>query len=359
MKNTFSIAAAGLLTLALPALTASAQQQGRALAEQTLRREYGNGVKYNIYEDRVVNGVHVYTAAVDDRVGEANATYTEYGDAVDTGRAARVEDLPQPVAELIHGVFTSPPQLVNTISSHRYYANLDINGRMYVIDFDATGKILDMGLVSEQEQGVDTQQAPGAQPRQGKQKAKAKKDSLQTRLEEARQQLAGNAAAPRTVERNQPAQQRKEARREQNAAPNANEEQQIRQQFAKIFTSDKIEEIVPDPDTPGYYLIKSRNANGESFVNLNAAGEIPQYRVAISRGELPRPVQNALATMFRPDALRFFQRGEDHVYRVNEIANNQRVDMWIRGDGEVVAINEPLMPNQAIPAGSKTTPNRR
>jgi hypothetical protein len=151
------IVALSLALIGIMALPGSAQQQqGRAAVEQAIRRDYGNGVKFVIYEDREVNGIHVFTAAVEDKNGQANASYTATGDALDLGHAARVEDLPQPVAELVRGVFASTPQLVNVIKSRRYYANLNISGRSYVIEFDASGKILDMGLLSEEEQGVNT-----------------------------------------------------------------------------------------------------------------------------------------------------------------------------------------------------------
>ena len=117
--------------------------------------------------------------------------------------------------------------------------------------------------------------------------------------------------------------------------------------------------FTPNTDTPGYYFIRSRNRIGEGFVIMNAAGDVPQYRVGVARNELPQTVQSALATLFHADKFTSFQRGEDRIYRVNEMAGQQRVDMWIRSDGEVVTVNEPTMPTpQAVPAAGHNGPRK-
>lgn len=317
-----------------------ASDPGRAAAEQALHNAYGNTAKIRIYEERNVNGVRVFTAAVDDRNGEANATVTGNGDLLDVGRAEPAAALPPAVAELVQQLFQSPPQMVNMISSRRYYARFNIGNRPYTVDMDTTGKILDIEWVGEEEAG-----AANAKP------TRQKKNALNEAIRDARLNLAGNSAEQKSVERKTPAKERR--------AANPNEEQQVRERFAKTFNQDQLQSIEPDPDTPGYYFIRSRNRVGEGFAIMNAAGDVPQYRVGVPRNELPQTVQSALATLFHADKFTSFQRGEDRIYRVNEMAGPQRVDMWIRSDGEVITVNEPIMPGaQAIPAAGHTGPRR-
>lgn len=331
-----AVLAMGTLGAIATAAPPPANDPGRATAEQALHNAYGNTAKIAIYEERNVNGVRVFTAAVDDRNGQANASVTANGDLLDFGRAEPASALPAPVAELVGQLFQSPPQMVNVITSRRYYARFNIGNRPYTVDLDTTGKILDIEWIGEEEAG-----AANAKPTKGR------KNGLSEAVRDARLNLAGNAAEEKSVERKTPAKERR--------AANPNEEKQVREQFAKYFNQEQLQSIEPDPDTPGYYFVRSHGRTGEGFAIMNAAGDVPQYRVGVARNELPQPVQSALANLFHADRFESFQRGEDRMYRVNEMAGQQRVDMWIRSDGEVITVNEPTMPGaQAVPAAAHT-----
>jgi hypothetical protein len=314
-----TIASSTALTFAAPPVP-----QGRAAAEQALRNAYGNNAKFRIYEENNINGITVYTAAVDANGGEANATVTANGDLLDVGMPRRAADVPPAVSQLAQGIFASPPQLVNEITSNRFTARLKVEDATYAVDFDATGRILD---ISE----LVAPTTPGGQALPARRKNRSLR---QQAVDNARLQIAGDQAEQRTTNR------KSQARKA--AAPNPNEEQQVRQQFTRIFNQDKIQTTEPDPDAPGFYRVTSTNPVGPGYAIINASGEVPEFRVGIPRSELPAPVQQSLATLFRQNQLVAFERGSERIYRVNEVAANQRVDMWVRSDGDVVAVNEPV-----------------
>ncbi len=252
-------------------------QESRAQAERALEGYYGKGAKIQITKEYQSNNVLCYDATVLINGTTADAAVTASGALITAGLPVPTSAMTaaaQQTAEL----FKSPPQTVIQEETYGFFVSVaGADKRHFVIEYDATGHITDI-------------QSP-------------------EQVHEA--DMAGQRAGVAT-------------------------NHQVVEETVRRFQHDKIDVDSVTAMQGGYFRVGFKNPKGRGMAVINAANDVPEWRVPAERKELPEAVQESIDRDLRGDKVININRGATRVYKMAEtVGSHENLTLIVRADGSV------------------------
>jgi len=250
--------------------------------DKALKREYPDA-QTQITNTREINGVKVNDVKVTTKNGESFAQVTEYGDFVSYG-VPREHSGPfmDVMKRNVEGLFKSAPQNVDMYRVTNYIVDLSgANGKTYRARFDAVGRLKDLNSsreVQQEDQAETAEKASGGDADNAKNFAK------------------------------------------------------------KIFPDAKVEDVYKSNLGDNFYNVKT----ADGFITVNSTGQVYGFREKIDKGELPKPVMDAVNSMFNADKITNVARGEWEYYQFDEqTPTGEAVVVRMRPNGDILKVISP------------------
>ncbi|HEX8520602.1 MAG TPA: hypothetical protein VF669_00015 [Tepidisphaeraceae bacterium] len=230
-----------------------------------------------------VNGVKVSNVKVTTKEGEATAQVTEDGDFLNYGLPRSSEGAYMNVIrQNTEGLFKNPPQDVQVFRATNYVVDLPgSNGQAYQATFDAVGRLRDLSNSRQIERELAEEKASAA---------------------------TGSDA---------------------DAA----------QKFAKQYFPDiQVEGVYKSNAGPNVYNVKTTTGN----VAVSSTGQLFSVREMIPNNEMPKPVSDAVSSMFKADKINKVYRTEWEYYQFNEsLPGGEQAVIRMRTNGDVLKVITP------------------
>jgi len=265
---------------------------------KTLKREYPDA-QTQVVNVREINGVKVSFVNIKTKDGDATAQVTEYGDLVSYGLPRGKEG---PYMEVVRknteGLFKQPPADVHVFRQTQYVVDLPASeDKNYQATFDAVGRLSDM-----------------------------------TSQRDIERQLAAEKQTPAS-------------------GPDADKAQQFAKQY---FPEIQVEGVYKSNAGENIYNVKTTTGN----VAVSSTGQLYAVREMIPKEEMPKPVADAVAAMFKADKINKVYRNEFEYYQFNETTPaGEPVVIRMRTNGDVVKVITPADQDNATLASEKQPPD--
>ncbi len=248
---------------------------------------------------REINGVKVSNVHVTTKDGETTAQVTEFGDFLNYGLPRGKEGNYMSVVKgNTEGLFKNPPTDVQVFRATNYVVDLPgSNNQSYQATFDAVGRLRDLTNARQ----------------------------ISNELATEKQTPASGADA--------------------DAA----------QKFAKQYYPEiQVEGVFKSDAGANVYNVKTTTGN----VAVSSTGQLYSVREMIPNEEMPKPVADAVNSMFKSDKINKVYRTEWEYYQLNEsLPNGEQVVIRMRTNGDVLKVITPTQDQEmAALASHKEAP---
>ncbi len=250
--------------------------------DRTLKREYPDA-QTQVTNVRQVNGVKVSFVNVTTKDGQATAQVTEHGDFLSYGLPRSKEgSYMQVLQKNTEGLFKEAPSDVRVFRQTQYVVDMPgAQDKSYQATFDAVGRLTDM-----------TNQ--------------------------------------RDIERHLTAEKQ---------TPASGADADAAQKFAKqYFPEIEVEGLFKSDAGENIYNVKTTTGN----VAVSNTGQLYSVRELIKQEEMPKPVADAVAAMFKADKINKVYRNEFEYYQFSETTPaGEPVTIRMRTNGDIVKVITP------------------